>query len=63
MPAMRELEATIWSLQMLDASELRPALVERDAPELRQAELPSPELNRFLHTAIGGPSSVPAPKL
>jgi GNAT superfamily N-acetyltransferase len=44
----------IYHLEMTEPSMLRPS--KRPAPRLdiRRAELPSPELNRFLYTAVGG---------
>src|SRR3712207_4351612 len=45
---------TTWYLEMGSPQELRP---RRMPPELevRQARLPSPELSRYLYTAVGGP--------
>jgi GNAT superfamily N-acetyltransferase len=46
---------TTWSLEMRDRSALRPAPDPEDADvELRRARIPSPELSRFLYTAVGG---------
>lgn len=39
---------------MTDPHDLRPKRVEHDGLEIRQAEVPSPEFNRFLYTAVGG---------
>jgi GNAT superfamily N-acetyltransferase len=52
---MMTVEVTTWYLEMLHASELRAA--PRPSPEARveRAEIPSPELSRFLYTAVGGP--------
>lgn len=55
-------EETTFYLEMLAPSELRPALppgsfFQPDAPrsvEIRRVEVPSPELNRFFYTAVGG---------
>jgi len=41
-------------LEMTDPAELRPARADGIALELRQAQVPCPELNRFLYTAVGG---------
>ena len=48
-------EVTTWYLEMLSADQLR--AVERPSPEARveRADVPSPELSRFLYTAVGGP--------
>ncbi len=48
------LEVTIYYLEMTDPRDLRPKRVTHDTLEIRQAEVPSPELNRFLYTAVGG---------
>ena len=47
-------EVTIWYLEMLDRQQLRS--VDSSIPDLRieQAKIPSPELSRFLYTAVGG---------
>jgi len=48
-----QVEVTTWYLEMLSPDELRS--VERpDGACLVRAEIPSPELNRFLYTAVGG---------
>jgi GNAT superfamily N-acetyltransferase len=48
----REIEITY--LEMTSPADLRPAWApEVDFP-IRQARIPSPELNRFLYTAVGG---------
>jgi GNAT superfamily N-acetyltransferase len=50
-----KVSVTTWSLEMLRRDALRPAPVPAgDEIELRQARLPSPELSRFLYTAVGG---------
>src|SRR5207302_5325029 len=48
-------ELTTWYLEMLSAAELRRA--DRPTAEARidRADIPSPELSRFLYTAVGGP--------
>lgn len=45
---------TIYHLEMTDPSQLRPARRRPDDVEVRRAEIPLPELNRFLYTAVGG---------
>ena len=47
-------EVTIWYLEMLSRDGLRAAPCPNDAARVVQAEIPSPELNRFLYTAVGG---------
>jgi GNAT superfamily N-acetyltransferase len=47
-------EVTTWSLEMTAASELRPSTRPDSEVELRRAGVPSPELGRFLYTAVGG---------
>jgi GNAT superfamily N-acetyltransferase len=47
------MEITTWYLEQTDPSELRPATAHHGA-EVRRAELVSPELNRYLYTAVGG---------
>lgn len=47
-------EVTIYYLEMTDPHDLRPKRIEHDGLEIRQAEIPSPELNRLLYTAVGG---------
>jgi hypothetical protein len=41
-------------LEMTDPAELRPSRSAPAGAELRRAEVPCPELNRFLYTAVGG---------
>jgi ribosomal protein S18 acetylase RimI-like enzyme len=41
-------------LEMTDPGALRPARTPAVAVRLEQAVIPSPELNRFLYTAVGG---------
>jgi GNAT superfamily N-acetyltransferase len=45
---------TTFYLQMLDPSELVPATRQPNGVEIRQAVVPSPELNRYLYCAVGG---------
>jgi GNAT superfamily N-acetyltransferase len=47
------IEVTITHLQMFSLSDLRPS--PPTAMQLIQAEVPCPELNRFLYTSVGGP--------
>jgi GNAT superfamily N-acetyltransferase len=50
---MRKL-VTTYHLELHDAGELRPAVVRAEGFTIMRAELPSPELSRFLYTAVGG---------
>ena len=43
---------TTWHLEMTGPAELQPARV--DSLDVRRAEIPSPELSRYLYTAVGG---------
>lgn len=47
---------TTYSLEMLSPSELRPRRASAESLDwmIRRAELPSPELGRFLYTSVGG---------
>jgi GNAT superfamily N-acetyltransferase len=45
---------TIYYLEMTEPRTLRPGRAGRGSLDLRRAEVPSPELNRFLYTAVGG---------
>jgi GNAT superfamily N-acetyltransferase len=45
---------TIYYLEMTDPGALLPSRARGDAPALVRAEIPSPELSRFLYTAVGG---------
>jgi len=45
---------TTYHLEMTDVTEFRPSTLKCAEVELKQAEIPSPELNRFLYTAVGG---------
>jgi ribosomal protein S18 acetylase RimI-like enzyme len=47
-------QVTTYYLEMNSPAELRPALSVVADLEIRQASTPSPELNRFLYTAVGG---------
>jgi GNAT superfamily N-acetyltransferase len=44
----------IWHLEMTDPADLRPARRTPAATEIRRAEAPCPEYNRFFYTAVGG---------
>lgn len=45
---------TRWYLEMTAPEQLAPAPVPDPELEVRQAEVPLPELSRFLYTAVGG---------
>lgn len=47
-------EITTWYLEQDDPAQIRPARPPATPVEIVRAELPSPELNRFLYTAVGG---------
>ena len=47
-------EVTTTYLEMLDPTWLHPSPNPPQDIEIKQAELPCPELNRFLYTAVGG---------
>lgn len=47
-------DVTTWYLEMLAPGQLRPALSDNAKLVVTQAEVPSPELNRFLYTSVGG---------
>lgn len=47
-------EVTIWSLEMRDPAMLRRGTKPDGDMRLIRAEIVSPELNRFLYTAVGG---------
>jgi GNAT superfamily N-acetyltransferase len=49
------IEVTITFLEMLSADQLRPLPCPGTHVRVEQAEIPSPELSRFLYTAVGGP--------
>ncbi len=46
-------KVTVYYLEMKSLEALRPALADRPGLGVRQAEIPSPELDRFLSTAVG----------
>ena len=47
-------KVTTWSLEMRDPSMLRAARAPRVPLSIERADVPQPELNRFLYTAVGG---------
>ena len=47
-------DVTIWHLELSSPSQLVPARPFPPRVELRRAEVPLPEFNRFLYTAVGG---------
>lgn len=51
MPAQ---SVTTWYLEQRDPARLKPSRVPESAPRLERAEIPSPALNRYLYTHIGG---------
>ncbi|HYT90315.1 MAG TPA: GNAT family N-acetyltransferase [Gemmataceae bacterium] len=48
------MQVTTYYLEMTEPAALRPVRARRHDFEIRRAEIPSPELNRFLYTAVGG---------
>jgi ribosomal protein S18 acetylase RimI-like enzyme len=51
---MRIGQVTTWYLEMLDPAALRPAHEPALPLAVERAEIPSPELGRFLYSAVGG---------
>jgi GNAT superfamily N-acetyltransferase len=49
---MGKREITVWSLEMTSREDFRPSRAV-EGFEVRQARIPSPELNRFFYTAVG----------
>ena len=47
-------KVTTYHLEMTDPKDFRPSTKRRDNLEIRRAEIPCPELNRFFYTAVGG---------
>jgi GNAT superfamily N-acetyltransferase len=47
-------EFEIYSLEMTSPDQLRPSAPRSAGFRVEQARIPSPELNRFLYTAVGG---------
>ena len=50
---MRKELVTVYFLEMTRPEHLQPVCPPRDDLALRRAQLPSPEFNRFLYTAVG----------
>ena len=50
---MTSVQVTTWFLQMTDSAQLAEAPEPDPELEIRQAELPSPELSRMLYTGVG----------
>lgn len=46
-------EVTTWFLEMSDPGQFRPAAVDLPGVSYARAEIASPELNRFLYSAVG----------
>jgi len=51
---MTQRPVTTWHLEMLAPEQLRRSKVPTPAPDIVRAEIPSPALNRFLYTSVGG---------
>jgi RimJ/RimL family protein N-acetyltransferase len=51
---MAATEVTVWHLEQRDPSQLHRAAEPTLPATLARAEIPLPELNRFLYTAVGG---------
>ncbi len=47
-------DITTYYLEMTTPTALRPKRLERSDLAVTQAHIPSPELSRFLYTAVGG---------
>ena len=47
-------EVATYYLEITDPGEFRPKTLAIKGLDIRQSETPSPELNRFLYTAVGG---------
>ena len=52
--AAHQREVTTWHLEMLDPAWLRPAARPDERLSVVRVGIPSPELNRFFYTAVGG---------
>ncbi len=48
-------EVTTWYMEMLSADQLRRVGPPSTEARIERADVPSPELSRFLYTAVGGP--------
>jgi GNAT superfamily N-acetyltransferase len=53
--SVMHVEVTTWYLEMLSADCLRRSKRPSDEARVERADIPSPELSRFLYTAVGGP--------
>ncbi|WP_433324880.1 GNAT family N-acetyltransferase [Spirillospora sp. CA-294931] len=51
---IRRMDVTTWYLEQRDPAELRSAPAPDLPFRIARAEIPSPELSRFLYTAVGG---------
>jgi GNAT superfamily N-acetyltransferase len=49
-----EIDVTTWYLEMQSPSQLRPSSRVPEQVSILQAQIPSPELSRFLYTGVGG---------
>lgn len=54
MGATHLVAVTTWYLEMLQPDQLRPVAPPGPEVSVLRAEIPSPELSRFLYTAVGG---------
>jgi len=52
--ALVPVEVTTWYLEMLQPEQLQAAACPRADVRVERAAIPSPELSRFLYTAVGG---------
>jgi GNAT superfamily N-acetyltransferase len=51
---VRQVEVTTWYLEMLSSRQLRMAERPRTDARVERADIPCPEVSRFLYTAVGG---------
>lgn len=51
---VRHTPVTTWYLEMTEPAQLCVAAIPQPAPQIVRAEIPSPALNRFLYTSVGG---------
>ncbi|WP_155053701.1 GNAT family N-acetyltransferase [Streptomyces blattellae] len=51
---MTKIPVTTWSLEQTDPADLRPAAAPEGDVRVVRAEVPSPELSRFLYASVGG---------
>lgn len=54
MNAANAVAVTRWHLEMRAPAQLKPSRTPDPAPAIVRAEVPSPALNRFLYTSVGG---------